>query len=314
MGSSRQPASTPFYCLLPIAYCLPPTAHGVRPAGSDTISRGHFMHSIGTLTALGLVAALCLTGQSAAAQTTYQKPPKAILDVLDAPANPVVISVSPAKDRLLLATSDRHLSIADLAEPVLRLAGLRISPKTNGPERAYPRQTGLLLKSIADGSETRIELPPDADPALFRWSPDGKRFALTNATAGGIELWVGDSATGGVRKLAGVTVNAAYGNALQWLPDGKTLLVQTVVADRGPAPIAPAVPAGPTVQENFGKTTPARTYQDLLKSPHDEDLFDYYATSQLVLVSAVDGKATPLGKPAVVRSIQPSPGGSYVLG
>src|SRR5262245_25767711 len=200
------------------------------------------MRSIVLRTGLGLVAALCLAGQSAEAQTTYQKPPKAILDVLDAPASPAVISVSPAKDRLLLATSAGYLSIADLAAPVLRLAGERINPNTNGPDRAFPRTTALWLKSVADGRETRIDLPPDADPARFQWSPDGKRFALTNATAVGIELWVGDSATGRTRKLAGVTVNAGYGNALQWLPDGETLLVQTVVADRGPPPVAPAVP------------------------------------------------------------------------
>ena len=51
-----------------------------------------------------LLCAILLTLSGAVqAQTGYQKPPKAILDVLDAPANPF-ISVSPAKDRLLLAT------------------------------------------------------------------------------------------------------------------------------------------------------------------------------------------------------------------
>ena len=29
---------------------------------------------------------------------------------------------------------------------------------------------------------------------------------------------------------------------------------------------------------------PARTYQDLLKNPYDEQLFDYYFTSQLVRI------------------------------
>jgi dipeptidyl aminopeptidase/acylaminoacyl peptidase len=271
------------------------------------------MHAIAPRIALALVAALCLAGPGALAQTTYQKPPKAVLDVLEAPPNPAVLSVSPARDRLLLATSAGYLSIAELAEPVLRLAGLRINPKTNGPDRTSPRQTALLLKSIADGSETRIGLPRDADPALFRWSPGGKRYALANIAASGIELWVGDGVTGAVRRIAGVRVNAAYGNALQWLPDNETLLVQSVVAGRGPAPVAPMVPAGPTVQENFGKTTPARTYQDLLRTGHDEDLFDYYATSQMVTVNIKAGKATPLGKPAVFRSVQPSPDGNYLL-
>lgn len=263
------------------------------------------------LCCLGIAS--CVAVPSVQAQTAYQKPPKAIQDVLDAPANPYVSSISPGKDRLLLATSARYLSIAELAEPVLRLAGLEINPRTNGRRRFYPRTTALVLKSIADGKEARLDLPPDADPGLFLWSPDGKRFALTNATSSGIELWIGDSATGRLRRVAGVTINAVHGNAVQWLPDSETLLVQTVVADRGPPPPAPTLPKGPVVQENFGKATPAPTYQGLLKSPHDVDLLDYYATSQLVLVGAGDAKPTPVGKPAIFRLVQASPDGNYVL-
>jgi dipeptidyl aminopeptidase/acylaminoacyl peptidase len=67
------------------------------------------------------------------------------------------------------------------------------------------------------------------------------------------------------------------------------------------------------VQENFGKATPAMTFQDLLKNAHDENLFDYYATSQLVLINAATGRAVPIGKPAVYDSVQPSPGGDHFL-
>lgn len=259
-----------------------------------------------------LGAVLLAPGFTVQAQTAYQKPPKAILDVLDAPANPFV-SVSPTKDRLLLATPVRYPSITDLAEPMLRLAGLRISPKTNGPYRAFSRITALTLKTIADGRETKITLPPNANPSIPQWSHDGKQFAVMNTTANGIELWIGDAATGKLRKIAGVTINAAYGDAIQWMPDSRTMLVQTVIAGRGPAPIAPVVPTGPNVQENFGKVTPAATFQDLLKNAHDEKLFDYYVTSQLVLINAANSKTTPLGKPAVYDSVQPSSDGNLLL-
>ena len=259
-----------------------------------------------------LGAALLAPGFTVQAQTAYQKPPKAILDVLDAPANPF-ISVSPVKDRLLLATPVRYPSIAELAEPMLRLAGLRINPKTNGPHRASARITALTLKTIADGRETKVVLPPNANLGMLQWSHDGKQFAVMNTTANGIELWIGDAATGKLRKLPGVTVNAAYGDAMQWMPDSRTMLVQTVVAGRGPAPVAPTVPTGPNVQENFGKATPAMTYQDLLKNAHDENLFDYYATSQPVLINTASGKMTPLGKPAVYDSVESSPDGSHFL-
>src|SRR5439155_13464757 len=41
--------------------------------------------------------------------------------------------------------------------------------------------------------------------------------------------------------------------------------------------------------------------------------FDYFATSQLTLVDARTGKATPLGKPGVISSATPSPDGRHFL-
>ena len=62
------------------------------------------------------------------------------------------------------------------------------------------------------------------------------------------------------------------------LSDSNTLIVKTTVKGRGEAPERSSpVPPGPIVQQTTGKEAPVRTYQDLLKSPHDEDLFEYYA-------------------------------------
>jgi len=97
------------------------------------------------------------------------------------------------------------------------------------------------------------------------------------------------------------------------MPDSKTLLVQTIPVGRGEAPVAPTVPIGPTVQENYGKATPAMTFQDLLKNPHDEKLFEYYATSQLMTVNAATGKASPLGKAAIYAGIDIAPDGNHLL-
>jgi len=47
----------------------------------------------------------------------YQKPPQAVLDVLQAKPTPTVL-VSPAKTHLLLMDTVRHPSIADLARPM----------------------------------------------------------------------------------------------------------------------------------------------------------------------------------------------------
>ncbi len=244
-------------------------------------------------------------------ETAYQKPPKAILDVLDAPPTPAV-SVSPTHDRLLLVQGVRYPPIADLAEPMLRLAGLRINPKTNGRHRP-PRVVGLTVKAIPDGKEIKVTVPADANLGFPVWSPDGKRFAFTHTTADSIQLWVADATSGEARQVPGVRLNAAYGQPIDWMPDGRTLLCQTVPAGRGPPPEAPRTPKGPVIQESYGKQGPVRTFQDLLQNPHDEALFDYFATSQLVLVDAVEHKVEPYGKPAIFASTEPSPDGKHLL-
>ena len=86
------------------------------------------------LTRFTALTLLLLLSNLAAAQQAYKKPPKEVLDVLNAPVTPLV-SISPSRDMLLLATGVRYPPIADLAQPMLRLAGLRINPNTNGPHR-----------------------------------------------------------------------------------------------------------------------------------------------------------------------------------
>ena len=267
---------------------------------------------VGKILGRAALAGLALfTSWAAAAAQSYQKPPQAVLDVLNAPVPPQG-EISPTREYMLLVQGVRYPPISELAQPMLRLAGLRINPNTSGRHRA-PYFVSMTLKRISDGSERRLELPRGAQAGLPIWSGDGKRFAFTNTTPGGIELWAGEAAGGRVWKMKGVTVSAVYGTPVQWMPDNRTLLVQTVPAGRGAPPVEQAVPKAPNIQEGTGRPGPVRTYQDLLKSPHDEDLFDYYATSQLALVDAESGKATALGRPAVFETVEPSPDGALFL-
>jgi dipeptidyl aminopeptidase/acylaminoacyl peptidase len=261
---------------------------------------------------LVLIGLVCMTAAVASGQTPYRQPPKPVVDILDVPPPPAV-SVSPTRDMLALVQSSRYPTIADLAEPMLRLAGLRINPKTNGPAR-QPRVTGISFLPVAGGEPRAVTVPAGAKLGAPVWSPDGKRFAVTNTTAAGIELWVGNVATATLDRKLTDRLSGVSGDPFQWL-DGDRLLVQVVPAGRGEAPPAPPAPAGPTVQESGGKAAPVRTYQDLLKDAHDEALFDHYATSQLMLVNlSHSGRGLmPVGKPAVFANAEPSPDGRFVL-
>jgi dipeptidyl aminopeptidase/acylaminoacyl peptidase len=263
-----------------------------------------------TLACLAVILTL-LTSLGGAQETSYMKPPQAILDVLNAPEPPQV-SVSPTRDMMLMSTQLRYPPIADVAAPMLRLAGSRVDPATNGPHRAQ-YSVALTLKKIAEGVETKIALPANAKISLPRWSPDGKQFAFTNTIANGIELYVGDAASAKIRKISGASINAAYGDPMNWI-DTHTLLVQLVPAGRGKPPIKPAVPKGPHVQESSGNAGPARTYEDMLQNPHDEALWDYYASSQLATVDlSGQGKITPVGKPHIFQSVSIAPDTKHIL-
>jgi dipeptidyl aminopeptidase/acylaminoacyl peptidase len=243
------------------------------------------------------------------AQNTYKKPPKEIMDVLDAAAAPAT-SISPAKDKIALLEFLRYPPISELAQPMLRLAGLRINPNNTGQHR-QTYFTKITLKNIADGKETPVALPPNAQVISPQWSADGKYLAFGNVTPSGVELWVIETSKAKAKKLKNVWVNTAFGG-FYWMPDQKSLYANLVPKNRGVAPAYQNLtPTEPSIQETSGKTGAVQTFQDLLKNPNDEKLFEYYATSQLAVIS-VDGKIKEIGQPAIFEDQRFSPDGNYI--
>src|SRR5688572_12725874 len=241
----------------------------------------------------------------------YLVPPKEIVAILDA-APPPTTELSPTLDVLALIERSSMPPLSELAQPVLRIAGRRINPRTNGPHRAQLSR-GITLKTVADGAEKKVTVP--ANPALswLGFSPDGKRFAFTQQRDNGIELWVGETATAQAKSLTPAQLNASLGAPCKFVGEGASLLCSFVAPSRGAAPVAPLVPNGPNVQEHRGTVAPVRTYQDLLTSSHDEALFDYYATSQLAFVDAASGQRSPIGTPGIFETIEVSPDANYIL-
>ena len=248
--------------------------------------------------------------QAVAAESRYQLPPKVVVDILDARPLPAVIG-SPSRQQLALLDRPSMPGIAELAQPVLRLAGTRINPATNGPQRSQG-VVGITLKSIADGKDTPVVVPPDAKLDPIGFSPSGRRLAFLNTKPNGIELWVADTATGQAKAVTVAALNATLGAPCQWVDDS-VLLCQFVVASRGAAPKPPEVPTGPNIQENAGKAAPVATYEDLLKSEHDEALFEHYFTGQLAFVDAATGRRSPVGSPGIFDDVLVSPSGEYLI-
>ncbi|HET7618794.1 MAG TPA: prolyl oligopeptidase family serine peptidase [Vicinamibacterales bacterium] len=243
----------------------------------------------------------------------YLLPPKVVVDIFDAPPTPSVI-VGPQREMIALLQRRSAPTIAELARPIYRVAGARIDPATNARQQRTGGIVAITLKTIDGGRETKIQLPADPNVAGVSFSPDGKRIAFTNTTDEGVQLWVADAATGSATRLVpGDRLNATNGDPCDWLADSVTLLCQLVPASRGAAPVAPRVPNGPNIQETAGKAAPAPTYEDLIKTVFDEQVFAYYFTSQLAAIDAASGRKTTIGQPAIFESASASPDGHFIL-
>ncbi len=241
----------------------------------------------------------------------YQTPPPALAALVDAPATPT-LTLSPDQTRALQLTLAPRPTVADLAAPELRLAGIRFNPSTYGPTLSGSI-THLALKSLTDSNEISVTgFPSDARLASPAWSPDGKFIAVvvyaTPSTPGA--LWLIDTATAQARALTGPQLNSILGTPYDWL-NARTLVVKFIPTNRGPVPSRNTTAAAPVIQQTSGEKAANRTYQDLLKDPTDEALLDYYATAELHRLD-LDGTDQPLNINGLF-TCEPSPDGNFLL-
>ena len=257
------------------------------------------------------IALLLSSTALAQTDTGYHRAPDAIAKILEAAPTPGV-SVSPDHRTMAILGRENLPTIANVSKPILRLGGYRIDPRTNGPAEVRVQWLdGLTFKDVASGREAKVALPAGTRFSSPSWSPNGKRLAFLAQEDEGLALWIAE--VGGTAKPVARGINAAFGRAMDWMPDSSALIVRQVVAGRGAAPVASTTPAGPIVQESLGRRSAARTYQDLLENAHDEALFDYYFTGQLVRIDAASGAATPIGQSGLITGFSVSPDGRYLL-
>ena len=248
-----------------------------------------------------------------AAEITYQQPPEEIQAILDADSPPAV-SVSPNREWMLELERPNLRVLSELAEPEVKVAGIKINPETNGPSREYAYR-GMVLRDMASARRAKrveIALPDGAAVRNVKWSPNNSGFSFTLTQPSGIELWYAEVPTGEVRRLTEPVLNAAYGAPCDWIFGSQALVCKRVPANRPSAPESSHVPTGPVVDESLGRKAPARTYSNLLKNPHDEALFEHYLQSELVLVG-LDGSIETLMEADIVDEATPSPDGEWLL-
>jgi dipeptidyl aminopeptidase/acylaminoacyl peptidase len=268
--------------------------------------------------ATALLSTAAIAAPAPARPSGYDQPPQYVLDVLHAPA-PAYPILSPTRANALLVAWVTYPPMAQVAEPILKLAGVRLEPRTRrkhdtpgGYGVAQCAQT-LSAVDIATRRVTAIALPAGGCADGFSWAPDGSTFAFRDTSSDAVELWVGGR-DGQTHRVGNVRLNPMLGSSLQWTGDSKALLVKMVPDDIGPAPAAQAGLEGPRIQESTGggefSTYEAR---DTLRNQADAALFEYYGTSQLAFVDVASGTVTHAGAPAVIGDVDLAPDGEHIL-
>ena len=245
---------------------------------------------------------------------SYQRPPDEILDLVDIQLAPSVL-LDDNKEYMVLLYRNAFKSIDELSQTELRLAGLRIDPKTNiGSRVNYSNNIEIKNIKVKNSEPIQVKgLPENPRLSNFTWSPDYKKIALTNTTSNGVEVWVLDLQSKTLNKLTDATVNANLRDAINWFEDGKSLLVKMVMKDKKELiNTKTAIPSGPTISVNKGKKAQNRTYQDLLKNKNDEHNFEQLAYSEIYKIS-LDGNKVKWLESAMYDNITFSPDGNYVM-
>ena len=238
----------------------------------------------------------------------YKTPPPAITNLAIAKPSPGV-SINDKGDWMLIIERSAMPTVEELAQPELRIAGLRINPNNFSPSRST-NAIGLSMKDIKTGQDfTVLGLPTNLKAGNFQWSPNDDKIAITQTNADNIDLYIIDLKTKKATKTNKTPLNIVI-NDLSWL-DNNSVLYHATLASAKDSPKKTLAPKGPTVQQNMGRTAASATYQDLIKSPYDEQLFEFYTTTQLI--RNTNGVETKIGTPQIYGSAIISPDKKYFL-
>ena len=254
--------------------------------------------------------------------TTYQLPPKAIVELIDTPPDPVVIW-SPDARHAVLASRVALPDLSALSRRFLPLAGLRIDPQSNSLfqtefysnlvllERQSNRRTPLGNSETHAGTANIDEQSFESKIGFVSWSHRSTGFVFSRVTERGSQLWYVSVHDPSSPVLLTERLHTVL-QGIDWMPDGNRILCATVPVGRCDEPKKESVPEGPSVQEADGRKAPSRTYQDLLNNAFDESLFEHYTNSQLAILSPHDPPLI-VGEPCMNWFAASSPDGEHLL-
>jgi dipeptidyl aminopeptidase/acylaminoacyl peptidase len=246
---------------------------------------------------------------------TYVEPPAEIAKLITAPRhlNVTLSQPSPDRKRFLKEQSDGLPSVNTFGKMHYYLGGLSVDPKANRARQLTTRgSAGLQFVDALTGKSTPVETPKGATISSPSWSPDGKQVAYLANFETASHIFVADATTGKSVQVSKTPVLATLVTSLDWTADGKSVMAVLLPEGRQGEPKRPEIATGPQVRLwTDGVKARERNYWSLLQDPHEEALFEYYATGQLASIDVKTKTVKKIGSPAMIQSFDGSPDGQY---
>jgi dipeptidyl aminopeptidase/acylaminoacyl peptidase len=265
------------------------------------------------LAAGSLIAASNAAVPVAESALAYQTPVPELKALVDAPREPELF-VAPDGHAVALVGLAGPPPISIVAEPQARLAGIRFNSQLRLRTR-FDFGNALSILDVGTQESHVVEgLPAALRVVTVAWSPDSRHLAVSLVDGDAIRLWLVDGTTFKAHLATNAPLNAIIDNGFEWF-GGSTRLVLRLRPDKeGAVPQSSAVPTGPNVQSTDSSKGASQlpTFEDLLKTPFDETLLDYYLSAQ-VGVLTLDGELTRLGPVDRILSVAAAPGGQHIL-
>ncbi len=245
-------------------------------------------------------------------ESGYKLPSEKITRIFDTAPFPVIKFV-PFGEIGVEYTYQRYKTLEEISLPSVKLAGKDIVKSLNAPSKNY-LITSFNIHNFETEDIIPVRLPENMKIRTYKFSFDNKKIAASCETEKGIELFIIDVDSGKAKQIEDIFINDAIeDDGFWWMNDNESLLIKSILPERGSEPQNPIVPDSPIIEESLGKKSTERTYQNLLKNTHDEILFEYYFTSQLISLNTRSGKINKIGKPAIYKEFDLSPDNQYLL-
>ena len=239
----------------------------------------------------------------------YREPSAAITALLVSPKPPEPL-LHATTGQVARLYREPVITLERLAISRLALAGRQFDP-VSGISKVEPLIYRVDILSVnAAVTQLPVTWQPPVNTVLdfIQFSPDGSMLSAVAIGEGRARLVLFDIGGQRERELD-IPINPAWGNPCRWTLENE-LICHVVSENRG---LAPAARPSPTVVEHAAGPAPVRTYSNLLKGSSDDQLFEYYFSSQLARTD-VSGKWERIpGPQGLLTNLELSPDGQYVV-